>query len=89
MKFSRPSSPAPSRSRPLRWLAVLGVVAVLTACKTLAQRIEFLQRQANELTTELDAIVTAINPALRAARPSPRRRRRVRRRCARSRRRRD
>ncbi len=32
MKFSRPSSPAPSRSRPLRWLAVLGVVAVLTAC---------------------------------------------------------
>lgn len=42
-------------------------VAVLTACKALAQRIEFLQRQTDELTTQLDTLTTAINPALRAA----------------------
>lgn len=42
-------------------------IAVLIACKALAQRIEFLQRQTGELTTELDALVTRLNPALRAA----------------------
>lgn len=42
-------------------------VAVLSACKALAQRIEFLQQQADELTTELDVIVSDTNPALRAA----------------------
>lgn len=42
-------------------------VAVLTAGKALAGRIEFLERQADELTTALDAITSAINPALRAA----------------------
>jgi transposase len=42
-------------------------LAVLTACKALAQRIEFLERQDRDLTTELDALVTAINPDLRAA----------------------
>jgi transposase len=42
-------------------------IAVLTACKALAQRIEFLQRQTDELTAELDTLVTRLNPALRAA----------------------
>jgi transposase len=42
-------------------------IAVLTACKALAQRIEFLQHQTDELTTEIDTLATAINPALRAA----------------------
>lgn len=42
-------------------------VAVLTGCKALAQRVEFLKRQGKDLTTELDALVTAINPGLRAA----------------------
>ncbi|MBS9536274.1 IS110 family transposase, partial [Mycobacterium sp. M1] len=42
-------------------------VAVLTACKALAHRIEFLERQSDELTAALDAIVNSINPALRAA----------------------
>jgi transposase len=41
--------------------------AVLTACKTLAQRIELLQRQTDELTAEIDTLTTALNPALRAA----------------------
>ena len=42
-------------------------VSVLIACKALAQRIEFLERQDRELTAELDALTTALNPALRAA----------------------
>ncbi|ANW65327.1 transposase [Mycobacterium sp. djl-10] len=42
-------------------------VAVLLACKTLAQRIEFLERQDRDLTAELDTLTTALNPALRAA----------------------
>jgi transposase len=42
-------------------------VAVLTACKSLAQRIELLDRQDRELTEQIDTLVTTINPALRAA----------------------
>ncbi|OBH04987.1 IS110 family transposase [Mycobacterium sp. E1747] len=42
-------------------------VAVLSGCKALAQRIEFLDRQIKDLTAELDTLVTAINPGLRAA----------------------
>lgn len=42
-------------------------VAVLIACKALAQRIQFLERQDRDLSTEIDALVTALNPALRAA----------------------
>jgi len=42
-------------------------IAVLIACKAMAQRIEFLQRQPDELTAEIDALTTALNPALRAA----------------------
>ena len=41
--------------------------AVLISCKALAQRIEFLERQTQELTTEIDTLTTALNPALRAA----------------------
>src|SRR5215213_3505636 len=41
--------------------------AVLIACKALAQRIEFLERQTDELTAEIDTLTTALNPALRAA----------------------
>jgi transposase len=41
--------------------------AVLTGCKALAQRVEFLERQDRDLTAELDILVTAINPDLRAA----------------------
>jgi transposase len=42
-------------------------VAVLTACKALAQRTEFLERQKQDLTAQLDVLVSQINPALRAA----------------------
>lgn len=42
-------------------------VAVLTGCKALAQRIEFLERQAKDLTTALDELVNTLNPTLRAA----------------------
>jgi two-component sensor histidine kinase len=42
-------------------------IAVLIACKAMAQRIEFLERQTDELTAEIDALTTALNPALRAA----------------------
>lgn len=42
-------------------------VAVLTGCKALAQRIEFLERQAKDLTTALDELVNKLNPTLRAA----------------------
>ena len=41
--------------------------SVLIACKALAQRIEFLERQDRELTTQIDTLTTALNPALRAA----------------------
>jgi transposase len=41
--------------------------AVLTAAKALACRIEFLQRQEDDLTAQLDVLVTQSNPALRAA----------------------
>ena len=40
--------------------------AVLTAAKALAQRVEFLERQKQHLTTQLDALVRQANPALRA-----------------------
>jgi transposase len=42
-------------------------VAVLTAAKALAQRTEFLERQKQDLTAQLDILVSRINPALRAA----------------------
>jgi transposase len=42
-------------------------IAVLMSCKALAQRVEFLEHQTDELTTEIDTLTTAINPALRAA----------------------
>lgn len=42
-------------------------VSVLIACKALAQRIAFLERQDRELTAEIDTLTTALNPALRAA----------------------
>ena len=42
-------------------------VAVLTGCKALAQRIEFLERQTTDLTTALDTLVNELNPTLRAA----------------------
>lgn len=42
-------------------------VSVLIACKALAQRTQFLEHQADELTAEVDALTTAANPALRAA----------------------
>jgi hypothetical protein len=42
-------------------------VALLTACKALAQRIEFLERQTDELTAQIDTLTTRLNPALRAA----------------------
>jgi transposase len=42
-------------------------VAVLTAAKALAQRTEFLERQKQDLTAQLDVLVCQINPALRAA----------------------
>jgi transposase len=42
-------------------------VAVLTAAKALACRVEFLERQKLDLTAQLDALVRQANPALRAA----------------------
>lgn len=42
-------------------------VAVLTACKAMAQRVEFLEAQERDLTAQLDGLVTEINPGLRAA----------------------
>jgi hypothetical protein len=42
-------------------------VSVLIACRALAQRIEFLERQDRDLTAEIDTLTTAINPAPRAA----------------------
>jgi transposase len=40
---------------------------VLISCTSVAQRIEFLEPQTDELTTEIDTLATALNPALRAA----------------------
>ena len=40
--------------------------AVLTAAKALAQRVEFLERQKQDLTAQLEALVRQANPALRA-----------------------
>jgi transposase len=42
-------------------------VAVLTAAKALAQRSEFLERQKQDLTAQLDVLLSQINPTLRAA----------------------
>jgi transposase len=42
-------------------------IAVLTGCKALGQRIEFLERQTKDLTIVLDELVEELNPALRAA----------------------
>jgi transposase len=42
-------------------------VAVLTAAKVLACRVEFLQRQKRDLTAQLEDLVQQLNPALRAA----------------------
>jgi transposase len=42
-------------------------VAVLMAAKSLACRVEFLERQKHDLTAQLDIRVSQINPALRAA----------------------
>jgi transposase len=41
--------------------------SVLVAARTLAQRVQFLEAQAEELETQIDALVTAANPGLRAA----------------------
>jgi hypothetical protein len=56
-----------SKCRPSAHKDDPAAVVVLTACKALAQRIEFLERQTNDLTAEIDTLTTAINPALRAA----------------------
>jgi transposase len=40
---------------------------VLTAAKALAQRSEFLERQKQDLTAQLDVLASQINPTLRAA----------------------
>ena len=42
-------------------------MAVLTAAKALARRAEFLERQKQDLTAQLEALVRQINPALRVA----------------------
>jgi transposase len=42
-------------------------IAVLTGCKALAQRIEFLEDQDREITAQLDTLVGTLNPDLRAA----------------------
>jgi transposase len=41
--------------------------AMLTAAKMLAQRVQFLETQAEALETQIDVLVTAANPGLRAA----------------------
>ncbi|BBZ55230.1 IS110 family RNA-guided transposase [Mycolicibacterium phocaicum] len=41
--------------------------SLLVAAKMLAQRVQFLQTQADALEAQIDAIVTAANPGLRAA----------------------
>lgn len=41
--------------------------SVLTAAKMLAQRVQFLETQAETLETQIDAFVTEANPGLRAA----------------------
>ena len=42
-------------------------VAVVTGCKALAQRVEYLDRQIKDLTAQLDTMVASLNPGLRAA----------------------
>ena len=56
-----------ARCRPATLHSDSITVAVLTAAKALAQRIEFLEHQERDLTAHLDALVQQINPALRAA----------------------
>lgn len=41
--------------------------SILTAAKMLAQRVQFLESQAEDLETQIDTVVTAANPGLRAA----------------------
>jgi transposase len=41
--------------------------SMLTAAKLLAQRVQFLETQAEQLQTQIDALVTQANPGLRAA----------------------
>nr|WP_090339550.1 IS110 family transposase [Mycolicibacterium malmesburyense]CRL67927.1 transposase IS116/IS110/IS902 family protein [Mycolicibacterium malmesburyense] len=41
--------------------------SLLVAAKILAQRVQFLETQADELETQIDALVTGANPGLRAA----------------------
>ncbi len=41
--------------------------SVLIACKALAERIRFLEAQDNDLSNQIEALVTELNPALRAA----------------------
>lgn len=41
--------------------------SILSAAKMLAQRVQFLEAQAEELQTQIDALVTEANPGLRAA----------------------
>jgi transposase len=55
-----------SRCRPDTHTDLIAV-AVLTACKSLAERVQFLDGQDRALTTRLDRLVTEANPALRAA----------------------
>ena len=55
-----------ARSRPKALTDPAGL-AVITACKALAERILFLEAQDKDLTAQLDTLVAAINPALRAA----------------------
>ena len=43
------------------------IMAVLTAAKALAQRVQYLDGQERDLTAHLDTVVTERNPALRAA----------------------
>jgi transposase len=57
---------APARCRPGAHDDATAV-AVLTGCKALAQRIEFLEHQTKDLTTALDELVAELNPAPRAA----------------------
>ncbi|WP_406814454.1 IS110 family transposase [Mycobacterium sp. M23085] len=56
-----------ARSQPCTHDDPITAGAVLIACKALAQRIEFLDHQIGELTTQLDTLTRALNPALRAA----------------------
>jgi transposase len=69
-RYRRPSSTAVvkalARCQPATH-SDLTTIAVLTAGKAPAQRVEFLEHQERDLTVQLDAPVQQINPALRAA----------------------